>query len=302
VVDSAGPLDTLRVGGGGASLRAEDVVGAISAREGAYVARATIPDGQPPRAALVLGRAGWESKFVLAGLSETGWAVRARLPAAPGVAVTDPALLPIDTARYDVVIALDSTAVDLAPAIARFVATGGGLIVAGGATHLDAFRALTPAAAGPRLPGRILLEGDTVTRAALPLRPLVSLRTDAVVLERQAAGVAAAARRAGQGRVVAIGYDESWRWRMLGGVSGADAHRRWWSRNAGLVAPERESSSPRGAGAAPTAALVNILGPAAPRSAVPARSSPVPLPLALLVLISLALLAETASRRFRGAR
>src|SRR5258707_512993 len=82
----------------------------------------------------VLGGAGWEIKVVLAALTEAGWGVRARLPAAPGVAITDPALLPIDTARYDVVVALDSSASDLAPSIARFVGTGGGLVAAGGAT------------------------------------------------------------------------------------------------------------------------------------------------------------------------
>jgi hypothetical protein len=304
--DSAGALDTLRVGhrGGGASLRASEIVGAVSARQGAYVATAAPSTGQPPRAALVLGRAGWESKFVLAALGEAGWTVRARLPAAPGVSVTDPALLPIDTTRYDVVIALDSTAADLAPAVVRFVASGGGLVIAGSATHLDSFRALTPALAGARLPGRILLDGDTVTPAALPLRPLGAVRTDAVVLDRQAKGVAVVARRAGQGRVLALGYDESWRWRMLGGAGGVEAHRRWWSRNAGLVAPEHDSSAPlRGsADAAPTATLVNVLGPAAPSFSAPQRSSSPPLPLTMLVLICVVLLAETASRRFRGAR
>lgn len=302
VGDSAGALDTVRANRGGGALRVSDVVGPVRARLGAYVATATVADAQTPRAALVLGGAGWESKFVLAALGEAGWTVRARLPAAPGVAVVDPALLPIDTARYDAVVVVDSSAADLAPAIARYVASGGGLVLAGGATHLGAFRALTPALAGARRPGRILLEGDTVTLAALPILPLGALRTDAVVLERQPAGVAAAARRAGHGRVLALGYDESWRWRMLGGATGADAHRRWWSRNAGLVAPERESPAPRSADAAPTAALVSILGPRAEAAAKERGTSSEPLPLALLLLAALALLAETASRRFRGAR
>jgi hypothetical protein len=304
--DSAGVLDTLRTSGGGATIEASEVVGAVRARQGSYSATAALPAASERRDVLVLGRAGWESKFVLAALSEAGWRVRARLPAAPGVAVTDAGLLPIDTSRYDVVIALDSSAVDLAPAVARFVAAGGGLVAAGGATTLDALRAIVPARAGARRPGRILLDADSTTRADLPFRPLGALRPDAVPLERQAAGIAAAVRRAGSGRALALGYDESWRWRMLGGANGPAAHRAWWSRTVGLVAPEREvaGGDPGVAGGdgAPAAALVSALGPASSALEATSAGGGDPLPLLLLVLLAAALLAETASRRFRGAR
>ena len=72
----------------------------------------------------------------------------------------------------------------------------------------------------------------------------------------------------------------------------------------GLVAPEREygRSLASGADAAPVAALVSTLGPPTARSAPPSRGSGDALPLWLLALISAALLAETASRRVRGAR
>ena len=305
LTDSAGALDTvrLRAGGAGASLEAGDVVGAVQARRGAFVASAALPAAPARREVLVLGRAGWESKFVLAALTEAGWRVRARLPAAPGVSITDPALLPIDTARYDVAVVLDSSAADLAPSIARFVAAGGGLVAAGGATSLDALRPLLPARAGDRRPGRILLDADSVTRADLPLRPLEGLRADAVPLERQPGGLAVAARRAGQGRALAVAYDESWRWRMLGGASGPASHRAWWSRTVGLAAPEHATvTSAAGADAAPTAALVDALGPASTAAAAATAPSREPLPLLLLAAIAAALLAETASRRFRGER
>jgi hypothetical protein len=302
--DSAGGLDSLRAHGGGASLEAGEVVGTVHARRGAYAASVAPPPATEQREVLVLGRAGWESKFVLAALTEAGWRVRARLPAAPGVAVTDAALLPIDTARYGVVAALDSSAADLAPAVARFVAAGGGLVAVGSATLLGPFRTLVPARAGVRIPGRILLDADSATRADLPLRPLEALRADAVPLERQSAGLAAAVRRAGAGRVLAVGYDESWRWRMLGGAGGPAAHRAWWSRTVGLVAPEREA--PRGPrdsdDAAPLAALVSTLGPPAPAARATGTPRGDALPLLLLALLSAALLAETASRRLRGAR
>ena len=301
--DSAGTLDTLRASAGGAMLEAPEVVGAVRARQGSFAATAAPPSPTDRRAVLVLGRASWESRFVLAALSEAGWEVRARLPAAPGVAVTDPGLLPIDTARYDAVVLLDSTAADLAPAIARFVAAGGGVVAAGSATTLETLRAVVPARAGVRRPGRILLDGDSTTRADLPLRPLTSLRADAIALERQSAGIAAAVRRAGSGRALSVGYDESWRWRMLGGASGPAAHRAWWSRTVGLVASDRDVARHDGSGdAAPTAALVSTLGPPAPPAARATTGDGDPLPLALLIALAVALLAEIASRRFRGAR
>jgi hypothetical protein len=253
---------------------------------------------------LVLGRAGWESKFVAAALEESGWTVRARLPAAPGVVVADPGLLPVDSSRYAAVIALDSSAADLAPALARFVAQGGGLVLAGEAPSVAALRALAPATTAARRPGRILLDGDSVTRADLPMRPLASIRIDAVALEVNPARkeTAVAARRAGLGRVLTIGYDESWRWRMLGGASGLAAHRAWWSRVVGLVAAEGPSATVVAArDAAPTAALIDALGP--PMAIGPAANPPGrPLQPIMLVAVVLLLLAETASRRFRGAR
>jgi hypothetical protein len=275
----------------------------VRAGLGAYSASVAPPPATARRDVLVLGRASWESKFVQAALGEAGWRIRARQPVAPGVTVADAGLLPIDTTRYDVVVALDSTAADLAPAVARFVAAGGGLVAAGGATELASFRALLPARAGLRRPGRILLDADSVTRADLPLRPLGTLRDDAVILDRQSGGVASAVRRAGSGRVLAVGYDESWRWRMLGGAGGPAAHRAWWSRTVGLVAPERgaeRTTTPDDA--APLASLVSALGPQAPAASRAARAGGDALPLALLVLVAAALLAETASRRFRGAR
>jgi hypothetical protein len=72
----------------------------------------------------------------------------------------------------------------------------------------------------------------------------------------------------------------------------------------GLVAPEREGDAVRqaAANAAPTAALFDALGPPTPRAAGAASADSSRHPLLLLLVIVLALLAETASRRFRGAR
>jgi hypothetical protein len=299
--DSAGVLDTVRASAG-ASIDAEAIVGDVLASQGRFVARATPAASDKRRAVLVLGRPDWESKFAITALTEAGWTVRASIPTAPGVSIRDADILPIDTARYDAVVALDSSAADLAPAIARFVAQGGGLVAEGSALSIDAFAAFAPARAGVRIPGRILLAEDTVTRRDLPLRPLASLRPDAMALERQVAGPSIAARRAGLGRVLAVGYDESWRWRMLGGNSGLSAHRRWWSGAVGSVAPDHEMPVAPSGSAAPVAALVSSLGSPSVATTGGTHESHNPLPMILLAVIAAALLAETGSRRFRGAR
>ncbi len=303
VADSVGAIDSVTAARG-ATLEASDVAGTVSARRGSWSATTGVPARQERRDVLVLGRAGWESRFVLQALGEAGWHARARLPVAPGVTVTDASLLPLDTARYDAVIALDSSAADLATAVVKFVSQGGGVIAVGSALDIEPLRPLAPARAGARRAGRIMLEGDTLTRADLPLRPLGSVRPDAVILEHQPAGIAVAIRRAGRGRAAGVGYDESWRWRMQGGAGGAAAHRAWWSRMVGLVAPAREPAAglaPASADAAPRAALVEALGPPSAATAGGSSRGSTRLPIVLLVLIAAFLLAETASRRFRGA-
>lgn len=301
IADSAGTLDIVRATSG-ATLDAATVVGSMQARHGAFVASASSQAETPQRAALVLGRADWESKFVMAAMGEAGWVVRGSVPIAPTVVVRDDGLLPLDTSRYDVVIALDSSAMDLAPAIVKFVAQGGGLVASGDALRLNPIRALAPARPGDRLPGRILLAEDSVRPRDLPLRPLTVARDDAITVERQSAGATLAARRAGLGRVLAVGYDESWRWRMLGGETGHAAHRRWWSAAAGSVARERADAQLTGGDAAPLASLVAALGESSPAGVTSAPRRHDLLPLLLLILMCSCLLAETASRRFRGAR
>ncbi|MDB4881369.1 MAG: hypothetical protein JWL95_135, partial [Gemmatimonadetes bacterium] len=299
--DSAGLLDSVRAGAA-ATIDAVSIVGAVRAEQGKFFASAFAPGQETRRAILVLGRADWETKFVMQALTEAGWIVRARIPTAPNVDVRDDAILPLDTARYDVVVALDSSGADMALAIARFVTQGGGLIAAGGALDVDQLARLAPARAGERRPGRILLADDSVTTRDLPLRPLSLARSDAIALQREQSSITLAARRAGMGRVLAIGYDESWRWRMLGGSTGLAAHRQWWSNAAGSVAPDRESSLRATGDAAPLASLIAALGPSSPAGAPSRQPSRDSMPIILLIIASACLLAEIASRRFRGAR
>jgi hypothetical protein len=152
-------------------------------------------------------------------------------------------------------------------------------------------------------------------RRGLTLRAAVRLKADAVPLERQDDRVAAVARRVGSGRVVLLGYVDTWRWRMLGGDGGPAAHRAWWSRVVSSVAyaPRlaRDGVTTSGAAlpaadslpdAAPYAHAVAALGAPLASSPVAAAAEARELPWWIFVLVAGALLAEWASRRLRGAR
>lgn len=309
--DSLGTIDSLAAGSG--SLVVAGVRGALRAGAGSAMARVDPAKHVAPGRVLVLGRAGWESKFVIAALEEAGWSVDAELAVVDTLTVRQGA-----GARggprlgtHAAVVVLDS-APRAAAAIARFVAAGGGLVLGGEGAANGAHRALAPA--------RTVRAVRPLSRAfdgvgpmdALPLHALEALRADALVLERREGRIAAAARRVGAGRVVQAGYGDTWRWRMEGGADAAAAHRAHWSRLVGSVAhvavpPDVVTSpgTPRGTSAhasaegAPLAATVHALGAASPVATARTPTGP-PLPGWLGALILALLLAEWASRRTRG--
>jgi hypothetical protein len=301
LADDAGPLDTVVTRGVGGIVRLARLDGGARVRSGATVAGASVRDSIALRRVLVLGRAGWEAKFVLAALEERGWATDARLVVAPRQAVVQGGYTRPDTATYAAVVALDSAGVaDVAAAVARYVRGGGGVVLAGDAARVPALAGLAPGTARSveRAPGR-----DSVGRETLPLAPLTALRPDAVVLERRGARVVTAARRAGAGRVVQTGLAESWRWRLAGGDEAPGDHRAWWSGIITAVAYAPAVARVPAAGAldaAPLAHLVAALGaPAAETAPLAPRRAPLPAWLAVAIL--LLLLAEWTSRRLRGA-
>ena len=147
---------------------------------------------------LVIGDAGWESKFVVAALEEEGWKVDAFIRVAPNVDVTQGSAAVIDTARYSAVVALDGAASPYASRIIEFARTGGGVVLTPQAATPDAMAPLRVGAVG-RTTGdaRAAQAGGSVTLTTLALAPITSLRSDAVPLERRAGTVATAARRVG---------------------------------------------------------------------------------------------------------
>ncbi len=253
---------------------------------------------------------GWESRFLLNALEAAGWTVDADFSIAPRVSVTAGSPTTIDTARYAAVVALDSSAWRQAAAIGRFVRSGGGLVLFPGSARGAALAPLRAGGVGSALAGIPGALRSALPTEGLAFTPVTGLASDAVVMARSAregAPVAVAARRVGAGRVIQIGFEQTWEWRMLGGDNAVLDHRDWWrsmlQRVAwSSVAAVEERWMPLPGNAAPLADLVARLGPPAdaygPDSETLANAAP---PVWLLVVALTALLGEWWSRRLRGA-
>lgn len=308
VADSLGALDSLDAGGG--TLTAVGVRGALSVREGSTTARTRHADDVSLGRVLVLSRAGWEAKFVIAALEEQGWLVDARLRVGPEVVVTQGGatgqgrMAVPSLARHAAVVVLDTAVGRDAAAIRRYVNAGGGLVLAGEGASAPSLQSIAPArVARVEPPESRSFEGNQPMHA-LTLHALGIFRRDAVLLEDRDGTPATAARRVGAGRVVQMGYADTWRWRMQGEGPGVAEHRAYWSRLVGAAAAAElvpPPETPR-ANAAPLALAIQALGPGTQAPPRAARDPRVPtLPRWLGPLILAVLVGEWASRRARGA-
>ena len=306
VRDALGPFDTLHLAGAGGAVRVPALAGPAQAALGSVRARAVPNDSLVPGAVLVIGTAGWETRYVIAALEESGWPVDARLTIGPGLIVRRGTPGAIDTARYVAVVALDSAAASESRGLVSFVRAGGGLVLSGIAARLPGLRGIAPGQPGARVRPAVVAFTAETPRRALGFYPIARPGPDALVLESRNGAATIAARREGPGRVVQLGYDESWRWRMQGGQGGMEAHRQWWSSlvaSAALVRGSmRDLSGISTEAAAPLVAVVAALG-----ESVPTLESSAPLPgragpHGWMLVTSLALLLlEWTSRRLRGA-
>src|SRR6185437_8359167 len=164
--DAIGMIDTLAVSGAGATAVLPDAVGAITADVAGQRVGTAAPRPAPLRAILVIARAGWEGKFVVSALEERGWPVIARFSVAPAVNVMTHGPLVLDTSRVAAVIAIDTTVALLGPYVARYVQSGGGLVLAGSASLAGTMSGLAAGVAGARTrpvvgPGDTLRLGTT---------------------------------------------------------------------------------------------------------------------------------------------
>ena len=322
---AGGLLDTLRLpsrtgagGASGATMTVPGFIQQVDVREagGRTLARGVVRDSLLLRRVLVLGRVSWESRFVVDALEERGWEVDARLALAPRNDIVQgigESALSIDTGRYAAVVVLDSSPVATTAAVLRYVRSGGGVVLAGTAADLVGLRPILPGVPDAvRGAGRLTpldSEPDQI-RATLALVPIGRLAGDAVSLERRperdrAGGivVAQAARRIGPGRVVQVGYLDTWRWRMIA-AHGVRAHCDWW---AGVVrsvayAPPLRREDQAGADPAPLLALRAMLGPPTAPTLASGGDDGARWSEWIFAAVLAVLLLEWASRRLRGAR
>ena len=309
VSDALGSLDTLDLAGSGnlISVRLASLEGDVTVLSGTQPARATPAPHAEPKRLYVAGAAGWEAKFVIAALEEAGWEVDARLFVAPGHDVVQGTgtRAALDTSRHSAVILIDSMAAESVRGVESFVRAGGGVVLAGEASRARRVADLVSWRAGERESAPLgTLPGDSLWRglSRVPLELPTTDERGAVAIEIRAGQPIVVARRYYAGRVLGVGYDETWRWRMAGGEQSVGDHRAWWSRLVSSAARRPASSDADAAGAAPVAELHRVLGPSddvVPMDAGIPRGA---LSHALGLVALGALLLEWILRRARGAR
>ena len=208
----------------------------------------------------------------------------------------------IDTSHYSAIVAVDTVLGPAGASIARFVRAGGGLVLLAGAANAPAVRAIAPARAGIRKLAGMRSFAVAEPLNATPVYPLVDVRADAVRLSTRGSSITSAARREGAGRVLQVGFDETWRWRMQGGADAIATHRAWWSRVVASVAATHRAPSPKPTRPKARRWRAWSTRSAAVRRSLPDRIGARPVPRWLFPALLLTLLAEWGSRRWRGAR
>ncbi len=311
--DAAGLLDTLRLGAAGVRTRSGPVLGALqvsspNTRAGASSLRATLP---LTARVLVVGEASWESRFLIAALEEAGWPVDVAVSLSPNVIIQQGSTQTPTIARHAVAIVLPGASSASIGALPAFVRAGGGLIIVGSAARIPGLASLRAGAPSNAITGEAGAEVSAAPRNGLDLDPIGTLASGSVALESRDGRTAVAARRIGAGRVVQVGYENSWLWRMAGNDDAPVAHRRWWTALVSSVVAQRApvrnvvlDAEHDTLDAAPVAVLARDIGLPTIRNASSSsisRSFIASLdPRWLLALAVLSLVASWTLRRWRG--
>ncbi len=306
--DELGPVDSASVDGHGAVFVLPRLEGPIrTTLDGQELATNALRDSVSIKSALVVGMAGWEGKFIAAALEEHGWEVDARFAVAPsGDVEQGPVQIRLDTARYSFVVAMDSVIRRYAEQLPRYVRQGGGLIVLGEASSVPGLEALLPARWGiPTRPVDFRPETADDPRRSFALGDLYNLKGGALALEMRDDDIAVAGWRLGDGRVIQVGYLDTWRWRMAGlDEDAVEDHRLWWAALASGVAHAPRFDRPVAEEVEPTprATLIETIGTPAPAELELASilDDPRLLPLLFGAAVGLLFLGWM-SRRLRGA-
>jgi hypothetical protein len=244
--DEAGALDSVRVrtDDGGRAAGAFRVRPArsgwrewsVEAGERRATVGAWVDTAGAPRVVIRAGLPGWEARFIVRALEESGARVDVRFDLGRGMAVAQgggDAITPARLAAADVVLVLDGAPLSAgeAAALSRYAAGGGGVLVAGDrAAALGAIRAgrsATPFDASAirwTAPAELaVLPADRIRVTAVPF---AVVGAPAVLAAGSAQGGLLAVRPLGRGRAASLGLVDTWRWRMEAGR--VEEHREFW--------------------------------------------------------------------------
>ena len=300
LTDELGRIDSITTGTSGVATWRASPIGLVRATVNSASAASRVRDSMATRPVLVVGEAGWESKFVTAALEEDGWSVAARVTVAPSALVRQGPAPAIDTSALSAVVVLDSTSSLDAGAVTRFVTDGGGVVASGAGARHPALRSLLPRTART-VDGAVGALMGPSPRDGLDAKTF-TVSVGVVPLERRRDHPVVVGRRVGAGRVVGVGYDDTWRLRMTPPDEAApDAHRAWWSALVAGVAHSRLAT--RGGESvdeAPVAATVDALGEPLNQGEFLSRRPAFPWHSVLAAAAVVALLFEWLSRRLRG--
>ena len=308
--DAAGLIDSIAIDSTGLRTRSGPLAGTW--RLGGAAAAPMASNAPAEARVLVLGSATWESRFLVAALEEAGWPVDIAVSVSPRVTITQGATRQPSRERHAIVVLLPGAPASVMATLPTFLRAGGGVVIVGDAARIAGVVALRAGAPGATISGQAGAEAGDEPRRGLDLVPIGTLTAGSVPLEFRDGRVAVAARRFGAGRVIQVGYDNSWLWRMAGDDASPSAHRRWWSALlSGIVAQRAPVSRVVTTAetdtfdAAPVAALARDVGlPTIGGSAVASAASPsLAAALDLRWLLATAVLSLVASwtlRRWRG--
>ena len=306
VADEVGVIDTVRAQRHGASLTIGAVTDQVTGSVGNSLASTVLSDSVLLRKVLVIGTAGWESKFVVAALEEAGWKVDAFIRVAPNVDIAQGFATAIDTAHYSAVIALDGASLPYASRIIEFARTGGGVVLSAQASRVEALSVLRSGTSSRgTADARTELTIGQANLGVLPLSPITSLRSDGTALERRSGAVTTAARRVGAGRTLQVGYENTWRWRLGGDDAAVRSHREWWTGLVSSVAYAPRTARTTTVANNDEAPLVHLVAAIGQRtlggivSNQPGGGSV--WMVWLFALLAITLIGEMMSRRLRGA-
>ena len=248
LADAAGALDSvrLRTDHGGRAAGAFRVRPArpgwrewiVEAADRRAAVGAWVDTAGAPRVLLRAGLPGWESRFIVRALEESGARVDVRFDLGRGMAVGQGGGDAITAARLaasDAVLVLDGAPLSAGETVllASYATRGGGVLLAGDRAGAGAFGTVRGGSTAAPVDASAIRWTAPAELAPLPAdrirltAALFSSTGAATVLAASSPqGGLLAMRPLGRGRVAALAITDSWRWRMEGGR--VDEHREFW--------------------------------------------------------------------------